>query len=363
MKRRMWFPAISGFLLSPAAFMLSFLPPSSKLTWPAFLSPLHLPHSFYLLSFTSTTPCFSLCALCIFSLKQTVDALWEHALFRFDDNDTHKSLPCSKYLKSGIWCLLSHSLMLHSIPHNVKGKHIPDALCSVLSCLSRRLNCDCWWKGIFRSFQRCSIGFQSGLCLAAPLLCCLGCVFRGIVLSLAEHSAQCEVLSALDQVLSKDIFALCNVQFSLNPDRSPCCWKTPSQPDGVTTVAVDRWWVVARFLQTRCLELRPHSSISISSTHCFSQSESSLPIRSSFYPPLLKRGLHLAHTAQGAGKLWWWLLDLWISATATLNAWLLQTLLVKNNGGCSPSTSTQSCCLPQSSSSLDRCVSFQKIFN
>ena len=47
-----------------------------------------------------------------------------------------------------------------------------------------------------------------------PLLLCLGCVHRVIVL------LESEVLSALDQVFLKYISVLCSVQFSLNPDQS-----------------------------------------------------------------------------------------------------------------------------------------------
>ena len=54
-----------------------------------------------------------------------------------------------------------------------------------------------------------------------PLLRCLGCVLRLIVLLEGEPSAQSEVLSALDQVFIKDISVLCSVQLSLTPDQSP----------------------------------------------------------------------------------------------------------------------------------------------
>ena len=41
-----------------------------------------------------------------------------------------------------------------------------------------------------------------------PLLCCLGCVLRFIVLLEGEPSPQSEVLSTLGQVVTKDLFVL-----------------------------------------------------------------------------------------------------------------------------------------------------------
>ena len=41
-----------------------------------------------------------------------------------------------------------------------------------------------------------------------PLLRCLGCVLRAVVLLEGEPSPQSEVLSALEQVFIKDLFAL-----------------------------------------------------------------------------------------------------------------------------------------------------------
>ena len=51
-----------------------------------------------------------------------------------------------------------------------------------------------------------------------PLLCCLGCVLRVIVLLEGESLSQSEVLSALEQVFIKDLSVLCSVHFSLKPD-------------------------------------------------------------------------------------------------------------------------------------------------
>ena len=51
-----------------------------------------------------------------------------------------------------------------------------------------------------------------------PLLRCLDCVLRVIVLMEGEPSPQSEVLSALEQVLIKDLSVLCSVHLSLDPD-------------------------------------------------------------------------------------------------------------------------------------------------
>ena len=51
-----------------------------------------------------------------------------------------------------------------------------------------------------------------------PLLHCLGCVLRFIVLLEGEPLPQSEVLSALEQVFIKDLSVLCSVHLFLNPD-------------------------------------------------------------------------------------------------------------------------------------------------
>ena len=51
-----------------------------------------------------------------------------------------------------------------------------------------------------------------------PLLRCLGCVLRVIVLLEDEPLPQSEVLSALAQIFIKDLSVLCSVNLSLDPD-------------------------------------------------------------------------------------------------------------------------------------------------
>ena len=51
-----------------------------------------------------------------------------------------------------------------------------------------------------------------------PLLRCLGCVLRVVVLLEGESSPQSEVLNAPEKVFIKDLSVLCTVHLSLNPD-------------------------------------------------------------------------------------------------------------------------------------------------
>ena len=51
-----------------------------------------------------------------------------------------------------------------------------------------------------------------------PLLRCLGCVLWVVVLLKGEPSLQSEFLSALEQVLIKDLSVLCSVHLCLDPD-------------------------------------------------------------------------------------------------------------------------------------------------
>ena len=51
-----------------------------------------------------------------------------------------------------------------------------------------------------------------------PLIRCLGCLLRVIVLLEGEPSLQSEVLSALEQDFIKDLSVLCSVHLSLKHD-------------------------------------------------------------------------------------------------------------------------------------------------
>ena len=51
-----------------------------------------------------------------------------------------------------------------------------------------------------------------------PLLRCLGCMLRVVVLLEGDPSPQSEILSALEQVFIKDLSALFSIPLSLDPD-------------------------------------------------------------------------------------------------------------------------------------------------
>ena len=51
-----------------------------------------------------------------------------------------------------------------------------------------------------------------------PILHCLGCFLRVVVLLEGEPSPKSEVLGALEQVFINDLSALCSIHLCLNPD-------------------------------------------------------------------------------------------------------------------------------------------------
>ncbi len=97
---------------------------------------------------------------------------------------------------------------------------------------SVRLDGKRWWTAIFRSLQRCSIGFKSGLLagpfknshgvVVKPLLRYFSCVLRVIVLLESKPSAQSEVLSTLEKVFVQDIPVLGRIHLSLDCNQSSC---------------------------------------------------------------------------------------------------------------------------------------------
>ncbi len=113
---------------------------------------------------------------------------------------------------------------------------------------SVRLDGKRWWTAIFRSLQRCSIGFKSGLWLGHSrtvtellwshsfviLAVCLGSLSCWKV----NLGAQSEVLSTLEKVFVQDIPVLGRIHLSLDCNQSscPCSWKTPPQHDAATTM-------------------------------------------------------------------------------------------------------------------------------
>ncbi len=97
---------------------------------------------------------------------------------------------------------------------------------------SVRLDGKRWWTAIFRSLQRCSIGFKvralagpfknSHGVVVKPILRYFSCVLRVIVLLEGKPSAQSEVLSTLEKVFVQDIPVLGRIHLSLDCNQSSC---------------------------------------------------------------------------------------------------------------------------------------------
>ena len=90
-----------------------------------------------------------------------------------------------------------------------------------------------------------------------PLLRCLGCVFRVVVLLEGEPSPK--VLCTLLQVFIKDISVLCFIHLSFDPDLSPrsCCWnRSPILSRRSTDTAWFLLWQalsIMRYFIDRCV--------------------------------------------------------------------------------------------------------------
>ncbi len=101
---------------------------------------------------------------------------------------------------------------------------------------------------IFRSLQRCSIGFKSGLWLGhSRTVTELLWSHSFVILAVCLGSLSCwkvnlrprsEVLSTLEKVFVQDIPVLGRIHLSLDCNQSPCpcSWKTPPQHDAATTM-------------------------------------------------------------------------------------------------------------------------------
>ena len=93
--------------------------------------------------------------------------------------------------------------------------------CLQILSSSVRLDGECRCTAIFRSLHfhalaRLHKDIQR--LVPKPLLHCLGCVIRVVVLLEGEPSPQSEVVSALEQVFIKDLSVLWSVYYSLDPD-------------------------------------------------------------------------------------------------------------------------------------------------
>ena len=118
-----------------------------------------------------------------------------------------------------VLCWSTFCIDTTSLAHLYLGSFTHSSL-QILSS-SVRLDAERCCTAIFRSLQRCSIGFKFELWLGhsktfvpKPPLCCLGCVLRVILLLESEPSPQSVVLRTLEQVFIKD---LCTLLFSSFP--------------------------------------------------------------------------------------------------------------------------------------------------
>ncbi len=147
---------------------------------------------------------------------------------------------------------------------------------------SVRLDGKRWWTAIFRSLQRCSIGFKSGLWLGHSrtvtellwshsfviLAVCLGslsCWKVNLRPSLMSWALWRRFSSRISLYLAAFIFpSIATSRPVPAAEKHPHSMMLPPPCFTVGTV-LDRWWAVPGFLHTYRLELRPKSSILVSS--------------------------------------------------------------------------------------------------
>ncbi len=147
---------------------------------------------------------------------------------------------------------------------------------------SVRLDGKRWWTAIFRSLQRCSIGFKSGLWLGHSrtvtellwshsfviLAVCLGslsCWKVNLRPSLRSWALWRRFSSRISLYLAAFIFPSIATRRPVPAaEKHPHSMMLPPPCFTVGTV-LDRWWAVPGFLHTYRLELRPKSSILVSS--------------------------------------------------------------------------------------------------
>ncbi len=147
---------------------------------------------------------------------------------------------------------------------------------------SVRLDGKRWWTAIFRSLQRCSIGFKSGLWLGHSrtvtellwshsfviLAVCLGslsCWKVNLRPSLRSWALWRRFSSRISLYLAA--FIIPSIATSRPVPAAEKHLHSMMLPPPCFTVGtvLDRWWAVPGFLHTYRLELRPKSSILVSS--------------------------------------------------------------------------------------------------
>ncbi len=191
---------------------------------------------------------------------------------------------------------------------------------------SVRLDGKRWWTAIFRSLQRCSIGFKSGLWLGHSrtvtellwshsfviLAVCLGslsCWKVNLRPSLRSWALWIRFSSRISLYLAAFIFpSIATSRPVPAAEKHPHSMMLPPPCFTVGTV-LDRWWAVPGFLHTYRLELRPKSSILVSSDQrillvFFSK------LHAGFHVSCTEERLPsgpLCHKAPTGGGLQWWL--------------------------------------------------------
>ncbi len=188
-----------------------------------------------------------------------------------------------KYLEAPFWFNTAMSLFgkdATSFSHLDLGILCHSSL-QILSS-SVRLDGKHWWTAIFRSLQRCSIGFKSGLWLGHSrtvtellwshsffiLAVCLGslsCWKVNLRPSLRSWVLWRRFSSRISLYLAAFIFPFIATSRPVPAaEKHPHSMMLPPPCFTVGTV-LDRWWAVPGFLYTYRLELRPKSSILVSS--------------------------------------------------------------------------------------------------
>ncbi len=152
---------------------------------------------------------------------------------------------------------------------------------------SVRLDGKRWWTAIFRSLQRCSSGFKSGLWLGhSRTVTELLWSHSFVILAVCLGSLSCWKVNLRPSLRSWALWRRFSSRISLYPaafifpsiatsrpvpaaEKHPHSMMLPPPCFTVGTV-LDRWWAVPGFLHTYRLELRPKSSILVSSESCLS---------------------------------------------------------------------------------------------
>ncbi len=156
---------------------------------------------------------------------------------------------CSVFSRSTFWFNTAMSLFgkdATSFSHLGLGILCHSSL-QILSS-SVRLDGKCWWTAIFRSLQRCSIGFKSGLWLGhSRTVTELLWSHSFVILAVCLGSLSCWKVNLRPSLRSWALWrrfssrislylAAFNISLDCNQSSCLCSWKTPPQHDAATTM-------------------------------------------------------------------------------------------------------------------------------